>query len=194
MNHRLNESEEMNSAAYYSLCRSWRQLALVAGFFLLAGCASSPVQEPAPPEEEVQVVDVDITPVEPPAPEDYPVRAFEGDALYDLLVAEVAGYRSHYDLALEKYLAATEETRDPGVAARATRLALFMKNDATALRTVAVWAERDPENIDAHRHAADLLLRAGRFDEAIEHMEHKQCNQHEWYEVCFWCMNGTHTV
>jgi tetratricopeptide (TPR) repeat protein len=36
---------------------------------------------------------------------------------------------------------------------------------------VAVWAERDPENIDAHRHAADLLLRAGRFDEAIEHME-----------------------
>lgn len=176
MIHKVNESEDMNSAAYYSWCRSMRQIVLISGFLVLAGCASTPATAPRPAEVSADApVAVengeDGTPEPRPSPEDYPVRAFEGDALYDLLVAEVAGYRSDYDLALEKYLAATAETLDPGVAARATRLALYMKNDPAALQAVAVWTEQDPEDIDAHRHAADLLLRAGRFDEAIEHME-----------------------
>lgn len=106
-----------------------------------------------------------------PEPIVYPVAPFQGDALYQLLVAEIAGFRSRYDVALEQYMQATEETRDAGVAERATRLALYLKKEDAALRTALIWAEKDSGNIDAHRHAADLLLRSGRLEEAIDHME-----------------------
>ncbi len=137
---------------------------------LLAGCSSAPVEPVAvvPPEPLV------VKPAEPkprPVPDDYPVAPFPGDSLYELLVAEVAGYRSRYDVALDKYMDAVVETRDPGVAARATRLALYLKKYDQALVTALIWADVDPENIDARRHAVDLLLRAGELEPAIGHME-----------------------
>ncbi|MGV0034415.1 MAG: tetratricopeptide repeat protein [Candidatus Azotimanducaceae bacterium WSBS_2022_MAG_OTU7] len=86
-------------------------------------------------------------------------------------MAEVAGYRSRYDVALDKYMNAVVETRDPGVAARATRLALYLKKYEQGLVTALIWAEVDPENVDARRHAVDLLFRAGELELAIGHME-----------------------
>ena len=107
-----------------------------------------------------------------PEPEEivYPVAPFTGDTLYNLLAAEVAGYRTEFDFALEKYVAVAEETRDPQVAARATRLALYLKDNEQALRTALVWAEEDPRNADAHRAAVDLLLKQDRMEEAITHL------------------------
>ena len=91
--------------------------------------------------------------------------------MYELLVAEVAGYRSRYDVALAKYLDAVVETRDPGVAARGTRLGLYLKKYDEALEMALIWAEVEPDNVAAHRNAVDLLLRAGRLEPAIGHME-----------------------
>lgn len=144
---------------------------------LLSGCETIPEGEELQPQDVVAVAvpaeSVTKQPEPPvrPAPEDYPVASFEGDSLYQLLVAEVAGFRSDYELALEKYVAAAETTQDPGVAARATRLGLYLKQDESALRTAEIWAEKDPDDIDAHRHSADLLLRAGRLEDAMVHME-----------------------
>ncbi len=146
----------------------------LVSLWLVSACSTTaPVEEVVMPitEEVEEEVAEAVEPPPRPRPEDYPVAPFEGDSLYQLLVAEVAGYRSHYDLALEKYVSTAEVTRDPGVAARATRLALYMKENDVALRTVKIWAEAEPDNIDAHRHAADLLLRANRLEEAITHME-----------------------
>lgn len=158
--------------------------ACLAMALALSGCATQSGSQEADAmlesAETPEVVEVDIaaasgasdTPaVTLPSPDDYPVAPFQGDALYQLLVAEVAGYRSDYDLALQNYLAATLDTRDPGVAARATRLALYLKQDDTARQTAAIWAESDPLNIEAHRHAADLYVRAGMLEEAMGHME-----------------------
>ena len=161
----------MNEIDNYSDWRIGRRLTLLAVIAGLIGCASpgpesAPLVEAPPPAATTEPV---IKPK--PSPEDYPVAPFEGDTLYQLLVAEVAGYRSQYDLALEKYMLATRETRDPGVAARATRLAIYLKRDDAALETALIWAEQDPHDIDAHRHAADLLLRSDRLEEAIWHME-----------------------
>lgn len=127
------------------------------------------MQEEAIVGSEVEVAEPEEK--APPAQEDYPVAPFTGDSLYQLLVGEIAGYRADYDTALDHYLAATLETRDPAVAERATRLALYMKEDAAALTTAGIWAATDPENIDAHRHMTDLLLRAGQLEDAIAHME-----------------------
>jgi len=113
-----------------------------------------------------------VSEVEPsPESKDYPVAPFEGDSLYRLLVAEIAGYRSHYDIALKNYALVAEQTEDPGVAARAARMALYLKDDKVALRAVKIWAQTEPDNLSAHRQAVELLLRAGSLEEAIVHME-----------------------
>lgn len=168
------------------LFRVKKWFTVMLGLVALAGCASSPMQDAESIESGADNVDVvaadqvvdesaeEAEPAEPkarPGPEDYPVESFEDDELYELLVAEVAGYRSDYDLALEKYLRVAETSRDPGVAARATRLGAYMKKDEQALQAALIWADVEPDHIDAHRHATDLLLRAGRLDEAIAHME-----------------------
>jgi tetratricopeptide (TPR) repeat protein len=138
------------------------------------GCSTVPASsEPAEAEvvEESVEEPVAAVPAPRPKPSDYPVEPFPSDSMYQLLVAEVAGYRGEYDLALDKYIEMAEETRDAGVAARATRLANYLKRQDVALRSATLWAEVEPDNIDAHRHSAELLMRAGDLESAILHME-----------------------
>lgn len=137
---------------------------------LLSACSSAPVN-PEPVGKPEPAVVKPAQPIPRPALDDYPVKPFPGNSLYELLVAEVAGYRSRYDVALEKYQHAVVETRDPGVAARGTRLALYLKKYEQALEMALIWAEAEPENVAAHRNAVDLLLRAGQLEQAVGHME-----------------------
>lgn len=153
-------------------------LALMVSAVLLAACETVPGPESERIEAEAtQAAGANAEePVQQaapsrPHPDDYPVSPFPKDTLYGLLVAEVAGYRGELDMALEKYLEATLETRDPGVAARATRLAVYLKRDDAALQTARIWAQEDPEDIDAHRHAADQLMKIGDLEGAVRHLE-----------------------
>ncbi|HIG44355.1 MAG: tetratricopeptide repeat protein [bacterium] len=152
-----------------------RNLLILLAFVLFTGgCASMAPQDPP----EVVAVQPEVVETEQPAipaarpkPHEYPVEPFKNDALYQLLVAEVAGYRGEYEIALEKYMQMAEETQDAGVAARATRLANYLKRDDLSLKASQIWAEAEPDNIDAHRHSADQLMRAGELEDAIYHME-----------------------
>jgi tetratricopeptide (TPR) repeat protein len=148
-------------------------LLILAVFFLLptAGCTTTPLDQSID-ETEVEVASQAIqAPAPRPKPSDYPVEPFPQDSMYQLLVAEVAGYRGHYEMALDKYIEMAEETRDAGVAARATRLASYLKREDLALRSARLWAEVEPDNIEAHRHSAELLMRSGDLENAILHME-----------------------
>ncbi len=139
---------------------------------LTVGCASTP-DNPEVLAEQISEVEpaVAAEPKVRPKPNDYPVEPFPEDSMYQLLVAEVAGYRGEYEVALEKYAKMAQETRDAGVAARATRLANYLKNSDLALEAAQIWAEVEPESIEAHRHAAELLVRSGNLEQAILHME-----------------------
>ncbi len=141
---------------------------------LCGGCATAPVaiDPESGAQQAEQVAEAPRTaPATPPKPDDYPVAPFPEDSMYQLLVAEVAGYRGQYNVALEKYVEMAQSTRDAGVAARATRLATYLKQEDRALETAQIWAEAEPESIEAHRHAAELLVRAGNLEQAILHME-----------------------
>ncbi|MCZ6501424.1 MAG: tetratricopeptide repeat protein [Gammaproteobacteria bacterium] len=149
-------------------------MASFCGLLLLQGCAStSPdVEEEVGLISEAEVTElVQPTPKAQPRPENYPAARFEKETLYQLLVAEVAGYRGQYDTALKKYVEMTIKSRDPGVAARATRLASYLKRYPEALQTAQIWAEEEPNSLDAHRHAADQFMRIGDLESAILHME-----------------------
>lgn len=141
------------------------------GLLLAGGCASAPVIQDKSVAEPAAIEVPAVVKKTPIQPKIYPVASFDKETLYQLLVAEIAGYRNQFDIALKYYGEQAVITRDAGVAARATRLAAFLKRDDVALKTAQIWAEVDPDNMDAHRHAADQLVRSGQLEKAVTHME-----------------------
>lgn len=141
--------------------RPGRAIVILALALLLAACAAhSPVavETAAPPAETT----ADTTPVV--------VRPFSRDALYGLLVAEFALHRGALDLALKNYLVQAQQTRDAGVAARATRLARFLGAEEATLQAALLWSDLEPLNVEAQFTAATALARAGRAREAFVRM------------------------
>lgn len=115
-------------------------------------------------------------PVEDAAPEAATMRpseygSFSPDSLYSLLVAELAGQRNRFDIALGNYVQQANATQDAGVAERGFRIAEYLGADQAALDTALIWANNAPGNLDAQRAAAVQLARAERYDESLEFME-----------------------
>ncbi len=98
-------------------------------------------------------------------------RDFEPDTLFGLLVAEIAGYRNQFDVALANYLGQARRTRDPGIAERAARIAQYVGARAAALEAAQIWLEGDPQALDAHKLAAKLLIDEQNLAEAMHHLE-----------------------
>ena len=102
------------------------------------------------------------------------------DILFKLLVAEIAGQRNQLDISVENYLDLAKETRDPLLASRATRIAVYARNDAAATEAALLWAEVDPGNADAHQVLAVMAVREGNTAKALEHLEIiLKSNEHE---------------
>jgi tetratricopeptide (TPR) repeat protein len=140
---------------------------LMACCGVLAGCASQTVDPVAPviPEVNGSKEAVGSTPPEPE------VMAFPEGTLLALLTAEVAGYRGDYQYALDQYLIEAEKTLDPGVAARVTRLAAYMKADDKLYQAASLWAQADPESLEAHQFLADQLVKRALYVDALETMQ-----------------------
>ncbi len=141
-----------------------RSSALFLAFALLQGCQTLPgARDAASPVEQA------AEPAAAAAPTVY--GSFTQDTLYSLLVAELAGQRNRFDIALDNYVVQAEKTQDPAVSERAFRIAEYLGVDQAALDTSLIWAKNDPENIDAQRAAAIQLARAGRYDDSMRYME-----------------------
>lgn len=150
----------------YTLLRPARLATLGLILLLLAGCAATPTPKPGTSAEEASIADTT------PAPKPEPVyRPFPEDSLYPLLVAELAARNGAVDVALENYLRQARVTRDPGVAAQATRIARFRKNAPATLEAALIWAEAEPGNPEARYTAATELTREGRLQEAMVQMQ-----------------------
>ena len=90
-----------------------------------------------------------------------PVRkGLGGENLYRLLVADLAGRRGKIDMALQGYLESARETRDPRIAERAARLALYVQNQEAAREAAARWVELAPRSREAHSVKARLHIAA----------------------------------
>ncbi|GAA5524001.1 beta-barrel assembly-enhancing protease [Microbulbifer aestuariivivens] len=100
-----------------------------------------------------------------------PARAFPVETLYTLLVAEVAGNRERFDVALANYYQQAQSTRDAGVAARATRIARFLNARRAALHSAQLWVELEPDQAEAQLTATAELTLAGELSAALVHAE-----------------------
>lgn len=168
-------------------------LAALLAMLALAGCATpSPDQAPAPAEPATP--EAPAEPEQPreeetaePAAEDRPEdtaetaareqaereqrpRGLSGANLYRLLVADLAGRRGDLDVALQGYLETARETRDPRVAERATRLALYADRADAAMEGARRWADLAPDDAEAHAVLARLHLRRGEVDAATSEL------------------------
>jgi len=101
----------------------------------------------------------------------FPAIELSQDLLYQLLVAEFAVKRGHYDVALDTYLQLATATRDPRLAREATRVAIFSRDDARALDAAKLWVELDSNNLEARQAITAAYIRNGDPDAALEHME-----------------------
>jgi len=141
-----------------------RSSALLLALALLQGCQALPgARDAAPPVEQ---------PAAPAArPEPAVYGSFTQETVYSLLVAELAGQRNRFDIALDNYVIQAQKTQDPAISERAFRIAEYLGADQAAQDTSLIWAKNDPDNIDAQRAAAIQLARAGRYDESMAYME-----------------------
>lgn len=139
-----------------------RPYALLLAFALLQGCQSLAPQTAEPPVAEAGKG-------EPEKPVVY--GSFKQETLYSLLVAELAGQRNRFDIALANYVDQAEKTQDPAISERAYRIAEYLGADEPSLDTALIWARNDAQNLDAQRAAAIQLARAGRYDESMTYME-----------------------
>lgn len=80
------------------------------------------------------------------------------NVLYILLAAEMAAHRQLPELALAYYLRAARISADPAVAEEATLLAVSLEAAEVATESAELWANKDPENLQAQLIATTLLI------------------------------------
>lgn len=139
-----------------------KSLALLTALLLLGGCQSMLHKAPAPAPAKDSAAS---------AEKDRKYGSFSEDTLYSLLVAEIAGQRNRFDIALANYVDQAKKTQDPGVAERAFRISEYLGADQEALDTSLIWAKAAPNDLDAQRAAALQLARTGKYDESMVYME-----------------------
>ncbi|TBV11528.1 tetratricopeptide repeat protein [Stutzerimonas kirkiae] len=140
-----------------------KRLLALAATLLIAGCQTTP------PESAGNALDSSEQDVPASVPITY--GAFTQDSLYALLVAELAGQRNRFDIALDNYVRQARITQDAGVAERSFRIAEYMGAAQPALDSVLIWARNAPDSLEAQRAAAIQLARAGHYEESLEFME-----------------------
>ena len=128
---------------------------------VLAGCAATGPH----PQETAAVAPVDGATAAPAR------GGLSRDVLYRLLVGEIASQRNDLPYSLENYLAVARETGDAGVAARATKLAVFARADEEAVEAARLWSAADSSSVEARQVLASLLIRTGDIGGAVEHLE-----------------------
>ena len=122
---------------------------------LTAACSTFMPQPAEEPEPVVPQKVVETRPI--PAP-----------TLYSLLVAEMAGQRQRYDVALFHYLDQARKTRDPNVAERALRIAQYVGASSFAAEASAIWLDVEPDDPGAVQAAAQVALGQKEFGRSLE--------------------------
>ena len=162
-------------------------LAVCSGILLLSACSTATIQDtttsiPAEPGITDSTTHAGEDTTGPPRPD----IELTQDILYKLLLAEIAGQRGQLAIAVENYLDLARSTRDPEIASRATRIAVYARDDNAAYEAARIWADLDPQNTDAHQVLAVMSVRDGDLDTALRHFEQILNHSHGVLDQKLW--------
>lgn len=143
---------------------------------LLNGCSTLAKPAATPPADQPLsgTIAVNPTPDTPPAATPPAIKPIPAATLYSLLVAEMAGQRQRFDIALYHYMEQARSTRDPAIAERAARIAQFVGSPPHASEAVDIWLQAEPHNPAPHQAAAQLLMEQGQHQQALQHLQELQ--------------------
>lgn len=134
-----------------------------------SACSNLPLQEQKSTSGKTAGVTQDVASQPDENKPKRPKLELTQDLLYKLLVAEIAGQRGQLDISVKNYLELAKSTRDYEIAGRATRIAVYARDDQAAYEAATIWAELEPENTDAHQVLAVMAVRKGDLDTAMKH-------------------------
>ncbi len=93
------------------------------------------------------------------------------DAAYDLMVAEIALNQGQIALAVEHYLRVARVQRNPVIAERAVRVAVYGQDLEAAIEAAQRWIELEPDRIEARQVIAAIYIRQDEVEQAIEYID-----------------------
>ncbi len=143
------------------------RLFFVVILFLLNSCAGSPSKASVTAKSATPAK---VSEMKEKARQKEAATAIDPDVMFMLLVAEIAGQREQYGVALEGYMEAAKRVNDPRFAERAAVLAMYMKDSPRTQEAVSLWLKGDAKNLTARKIAALSALRANDKASALEHL------------------------
>ena len=175
----------MSTPSKYKVLRCIPVFSLV---LLIGACATVPQDASNVQDSKIEPQAIAKSPVLEPEriKPDRPKIELTEDILFKVLLAEVAGQRGKIDVAVENYLELARTTRDPVVIERATRIAVYARNDDAAYEAASLWAEVDPQSPDAHQVLTIMILRRGDVDQALRHLEIILASSHGKFDQKLW--------
>ena len=144
-------------------------------FFLFSGCAGVPSSEAKAKQEiasdtKQSTVNAYTQENQKIVPERPKIELSE-DILFKIMVAEIAGQRGEIGLTTKYYLDLARMTHDPLIIERATRIAVYARNDEASYEAAKLWIEIEPKNPDPHQVLTIMHLRKNNLDQALQHLE-----------------------
>ena len=100
-----------------------------------------------------------------PAPEEESLRNHPGQAIYQILLGEIALQRGNPDLAVSAYGDLAYRTRDIKVLERTVEVASIGRRFDVAAEAARMWVDLEPESLPARQTYAATLVMQGRLDE-----------------------------
>lgn len=141
---------------------------IAAVFLMLAACTtmdSDGLLNNEPEEKQARSV------TEEKAPAQFKETEISPEVLFQLMTAEIAGQRKQYKVALEGYLRASRQVKDPEVIKRAAKIALYVQDEAKLGQVLDLWLESEPESLDARYLMAIAALKSGDKQAATENID-----------------------
>lgn len=110
--------------------------------------------------ENPKLKPVDLSKSGPAKPE------LTAEFIYKYLIGEVAGQRGDYETAGSVFFDLAKSTRDPRLAERAAKVAVFAKIGNLAVPAVRLWSEIDPASSDAQQAMTEMLIATDKLAES----------------------------
>ncbi len=100
-------------------------------------------------------------------PISYVQGELNGQTLYDLLAAELAGNQKNYHYSLAKYLKQATLTNNADIAKHAAYIAQHLRDQESLTRAIKIWMNAAPNDPEPQQILANILITQGKYTEAM---------------------------